>query len=456
MAAITIDFSKRNGVLKPVNGIDNGPVCFGSLIDSTDYYRNAGFPYCRLHDTNYPHPREVDIPTIFRDFEADPDDPASYCFEATDIYLQEIIATGAKIIYRLGSSIEHPKLKYFVDPPKDFDKWAKICLNIARHYNQGWANGFHMGIEYWEVWNEPDQLTDERAKDVMWSGTPQQYFALYAATARLFKREMPEVKIGGFAGCGMLSKKQHDFFIDFLRYAKAQDLPLDFYSWHTYTSSINDIRENARIARDNLDKFGFTKTQSILDEWNYITNMSSAWGDMFGRNGAQTRSLVFSQSSGINGACFTAAALITMLDLPIDIATFYDGHPTNLFCTIFDRYGVPTKQYYAFDAFNRAKLCGERAALFTDIPGIYALATASDNAAGILIANWEGQTGAIPLQVSGLNPDSQYRYELFQLDQTSDLQKQLDTTAKPAQLPANVFLQANSVVFIRFSLPHVI
>jgi len=41
-------------------------------------------------------------------------------------------------------------------PPKDFNKWARICVNIIRHYNDGWAGGYHWGIKYWEVWNEPD------------------------------------------------------------------------------------------------------------------------------------------------------------------------------------------------------------------------------------------------------------------------------------------------------------
>ena len=41
-------------------------------------------------------------------------------------------------------------------PPKDFEKWAHVCLNIVKHYNGGWDNGFHDQIKYWEIWNEPD------------------------------------------------------------------------------------------------------------------------------------------------------------------------------------------------------------------------------------------------------------------------------------------------------------
>ena len=449
MNSIQIDISKKMGMLKPVNGIDNGPVCFGSLIDSSKYYKQAAFPFCRLHDTNYPHPREVDVPTIFKDFDADEDDPANYFFEPTDIYLQEVLATGAKIIYRLGISIEHPRLKYYTDPPKDFKKWAKICLNIARHYNEGWGDGFHMNIEYWEIWNESDQLAPVRSQDTMWSGTPEQYYELYAATSRLFKKHMPNVKIGGYAACGMLTPKLYDYFIHFLQYVKDHDLPLDFFSWHTYTSKIEDIRENARIARENLDKYGFYKTESILDEWNYLVSLPNIWGEIFSGDGARARSDAFLESSGMIGASFTAAALIDMIDLPIDIASFYEGQPTNIFCTIFDRYGLPTKQFYAFDAFGRLRQNGERVFLNCDIAGVYALATMSENRLCILAANWEGRTDSYTCEIQGLDLETEYRYELYLLNERLDLEKANELTGNPRDLPKSLYLNKNSIVFIQ-------
>ena len=29
-------------------------------------------------------------------------------------------------------------------------------MNVIKHYNSGWANGYHYNIKYWEIWNEPD------------------------------------------------------------------------------------------------------------------------------------------------------------------------------------------------------------------------------------------------------------------------------------------------------------
>jgi len=454
---IKIDLSKKLGKFKPVNGVNGGPVCFGSLIDSSEYYRKAGFSYCRLHDANYPHPREVDIPTIFKDFSADENDPKNYDFRSTDIYLNQILDTGAKIIYRLGVSIEHPKLKYYVDPPSDFDKWARVCLNIARHYNEGWADGFHMGIEYWEVWNEPDLLAEKREEDTMWSGTPRQYYDLYAAASKLFKKEMPYVKIGGYAAAWLPT----DFFQNFLQYVKDNNLPLDFFSWHIYTKSIGAIKSNACLVRETLDKFGFIETISVLDEWNYI-EWSNLWGGLMRGENAKTKYEVFTEASNEAGTAFTVSALISMLDLPVDIAAFYDGTPTNIFGTIFDRYGVPTKQYYAFDAFNQVINTGERVQTHVqtraecEVDGIYAAAAISrDNSKiCILIANNNSPGGFYQYNIEGLQglrENAEYLYEIYLTDKYRIFDKTDEKTCTADKIPSTVYLYQHSFALIYFT-----
>ncbi len=83
-----------------------------------------------------------------------------------------IEAGGAKVFYRLGSKIEHWRKKHNTIPPKDFKKWAVICEHIIRHYTEGWANGFYMDIEYWEIWNEPDIPLAHKPN---WSGTDEEW-----------------------------------------------------------------------------------------------------------------------------------------------------------------------------------------------------------------------------------------------------------------------------------------
>ncbi|HCD80812.1 MAG TPA: hypothetical protein DEQ65_00480, partial [Ruminococcaceae bacterium] len=114
--------------------------------------------YARNHDASFYSAfggeHTVDVHRIFKNFNADENDPESYIFAPTDKYLKDITNAGTKVFYRLGASIEHD-FKYGTYPPASFEKWAKICEHIISHYNEGWAEGFNYNIEYWEIWNEP-------------------------------------------------------------------------------------------------------------------------------------------------------------------------------------------------------------------------------------------------------------------------------------------------------------
>ena len=181
---LTVDRDRITGKIKPMNAVNNGPV-YTENADQNDtnlyYYRDAGIPYARTHDASicydYGGEHTVDIINIFTDFDADPYDPASYDFSLTDMYLNNIRLAGTKTFFRLGNKIEHWPKHYGILPPKDAKKWAVICEHIIRHYNEGWADGFSMDIEYWEIWNEPD------FNGKCWAGTPEQFHELFAVTA---------------------------------------------------------------------------------------------------------------------------------------------------------------------------------------------------------------------------------------------------------------------------------
>ena len=149
---VVVDFGKSLGEIRAVHGVQNGPAGWGIHADLTQYHAAAAFPATRLGECNYPSPDVVDVPAIFPIFDADADDPKYYRFTKTDAYLGAIVKNGSSITYRLGTSGEN-RLRCYVPggmytrPPKDYAKWAKICVNIIRHYNDGWANGHHYGIK---------------------------------------------------------------------------------------------------------------------------------------------------------------------------------------------------------------------------------------------------------------------------------------------------------------------
>ena len=142
------------GPVKPMNAGNNGP------IDGTmESYTALRVPYARTHDTALGAEYGghcIDINQIFPDFRANANHPRSYDFTNSDVVLQDMLKAGTKPFFRLGQSIEHQTKKYGIYPPGNNKKWARICEHIIRHYNEGWEDGYHMGIEYWEIWNEPD------------------------------------------------------------------------------------------------------------------------------------------------------------------------------------------------------------------------------------------------------------------------------------------------------------
>ena len=204
MNTVSVNFANPIGKMKPMHAVNNGPVYkFASdqRITNLPAYKAAGIPYARNHDASfyptYGGNHAVDVNFIFPDFDADPYDPASYDFVWTDDYVRATEAAGTRTFYRLGSRIEHGPKKYNTLPPKDFHKWAVICEHIIRHYTEGWADGFHYDMEYWEIWNEPDLDKDDAADKRCWGGTEKEFFRLYDIAAKHLKGKFPHLKIGG-------------------------------------------------------------------------------------------------------------------------------------------------------------------------------------------------------------------------------------------------------------------
>ena len=268
---VVVDFAKSIGKIR-IHGVNNGPVNWGLGPDLTNYHKEAGFPAARLSDCYFGCLDAVDIHCIFPIFDADANDPKYYTFAKTDAYLSGLVKNGTQIIYRLGESTEERSRHYFkgglyTHPPKDYAKWTKICINIIRHYNEGWANGFHYNIKYWEIWNEPED------GDAMWAGTFQQYLDLYAVVAKAIKAHDPSLKVGGPATCciwGVGAKP----FLAFCRDHK--DVPVDFLSWHCYGDAPNFLRDSTVAARKLLGEYGFKDLECLVTEWH---PMWYGWGD---------------------------------------------------------------------------------------------------------------------------------------------------------------------------------
>ncbi len=416
MSEIRVDFSENIGKIKPMHAVNNGPVykfAPDQRISNLEDYRAAGIPYARTHDASfysgYGGEHIVDVHAIFPNFDADAYDESSYDFALTDDYLKIIQLAGTKPFYRLGSKIEHWRKKYGTLPPKDFNKWAVICEHIIKHYNYGWADGFEMGIEYWEIWNEPDLDPDDSEHKRTWGGTKLQFFELYNITSAHLKKCFPKLKIGG-PGLAF----RFDWAEEFLSQLKT---PIDFFSWHMYAKDPKQISEKACFVRELLDRNGCEKTESILNEWNYV-------------KGWQGDDWLYSlrNEKGIKGASFIAGAMCESQRTPIDILMYYDARPcpmNGMFDTDFvcDK----LKGYYPFYAFNCLYKLGNSVKACSDDDRIYICAAKGKASYAIFTTYYDNDDSApeksAELCISGLESSKKYKLEYYLLDSGHDLER---------------------------------
>lgn len=380
-----IDTGSTIGRIKPMNAVNNGPVYTKNADqNSTNLpaYRDAHIPFARTHDASiyysYGGEHTVDVANIFTDFDADPDDPASYDFELTDVYMENIGLAGTEVFFRLGNKIEHWQKKYGIIPPKDFKKWAVVCEHIIRHMNEGWADGHNFGIRYWEIWNEPDLYGK------CWLGTPEQFYELFSITARHLKSCFPELKIGGPAVCGFNEGWLRGFF-DKMR---SDNVPLDFYSWHIYARDVSAVVNEAKRHRAILDEYGYTEAETILDEWNYVRGWS---GDDWKYS--------IDTINNIKGAAFTAAVMTACQSAPVDMLMYYDARTNSSMNGLFSLYNYRTqKGYYPIKTWGELLLMGGECAVKCDIPGIYAAAARDDDGhAAAMITYYTDDDSALPI-----------------------------------------------------------
>lgn len=446
---MTVDAGRAQGRIRPLHGVNFGPLCYRGMVDLTEYHRELAVPYTRLHDVVWLNAPAVDISTIFRDFRQDPQDPANYDFACTDDYLAAITNAGSRIIYRLGESIEHTPRKYRVHPPPDPQRWAEICLGIIRHYNEGWANGFRHHIEYWEIWNEPD------VRPSMWTGTDAQFFELYEVTARAIKRRFPQLKVGGpgLGGTGDFVNGQFRptaFATNFLAFCRDRQVPLDFLSWHRYTSDPWDIPRRAAAMRQLLDQYGFSRTESHFNEWNYLPRED--WRPMFKEGQGAAREAWFREMSGPAGAAFAACVLTLLQHAPVDVANFYTGEIQGF--GLFSFHGVPQKNYYAFLAFRRLLDTPERLETSPAPPGLTILAgrDAQQRRLNVLLSNFKQEEPQIMLRISGLPGAGEMPWQWRVVDAQANLEVRAQGRAAGREIQLPLGLRAPSVGWLSLQM----
>ena len=388
-AEMSVDFTCPRGEIKRLNGIIN-------TVKLTQYgdariceeYAALEPPYVRYHDAALTNPGAavMDISRIFPLFHLDENDPRNYDFRPTDDLIALTRRFCTEIEFKIGESIEHYENRYRVNPPLDRAKYARICLNVVRHYNEGWADGFRWNIRRWSVWEEPDNTK-------LFNGDyRKEFFPLYAEIARAIKTKYPDFEVGGCATRGREMFRAEQF----VAYCRENDLPLDFCSVTDYRRSLEPMFAVGEELRRILDTNGYRRTTIDLAEWHYEP---SDWKPAPGREREET----YREVTGVNGGAFTASMLLLGQDSVYDRMLYYMADSDGGFWGLRNgaENGEVNSHWYALKAF--ADLARLRHRVKTDVPdglGLAAAATrAEDGRAALMVAAFRSPDST-PLRIA--------------------------------------------------------
>ena len=444
MMDFTIDFSKKIGEVKPVNGVCNGPSKF-----TAKYFEKAHIPFSRLHDMRTHFHDCCDVPSIFRDFDADENDPASYDFTLSDYYIEKIKACGTDIIYRLGSSMEQGDFRFNNRPPKDYHKWARICEHIIRHYNEGWANGHHYDIKYFEIWNEPDTCNPNREMDGQWTGTAEEFGEFLAVASSHLKKCFPDRYIGSYPSCNILTPEREAFFRTVFSRLREENVPIDFCSWHCYTDNPEITKLYIAKVRSLLNEYGYEKTFMICTEWNYFWQRQGIWAEFELLDGGEYLfEEMFKTASSEVGAAYSFAQMMTFQQSEVQAATLHRADALSMYCTMFNIYGVPQKQFDAFYAYDALREGKHEVALTRGegLEGVYAMASGDENYACIAVSQYRGAWRNYHIALSGLDADAEYLAEAYLTDDKHHFALVDTKMGKPSALSLGKYLKANTIL----------
>ena len=430
---LVINCENTIGLISDFAEINCGPLPNPSIrgVDLTNQLRKTGFDFVRTHDFNGP----CDISTIFQNMSKDPYNPLNYNFTLTDTYISSIIDAGCEVFYRLGESASTDE--QLRKAPENITKWAEICKHIAMHYNDGWAEGYHYNISYWEIWNEPDLSG-------FWNGTTEQYYELYQVTAETLKQYDSSLKVGGPCTSSIFNQ---NFTSHFLSFIKEYDIPLDFYSWHMYADTPFQLYNGSKFVRNLLDSFGFYSVENINTEWNY--NILSPQRD----------------KDNAKNAAFTACCLSLFQDAEIDHAFRYrttqDNNPITRFIgfdlSLFNTEGLlktPALSYLAFH--YMIEQTPIRLANFTQstqdkITFLFGISEDNTNIS-VLLSNFDNEESAYTIDFGKTLPwNSSYTVARYLIDEEHHLQivDKFNSDSKTFEL--NGTLSSSSVQFVRIT-----
>lgn len=351
----------------------------------------------------------------------------TYDFTKLDVVVNGILATGAKpyisLSYMPTVVSEDGEI---TGKPQKWEYWQDIVRATIQHYSGT------RGIEnvIYEVWNEPDLFGGWKTYG------DKNYLTLYTYADR-GRAQVQNAKPYQFGGPA-ITAFYRNWFNGVVEHAQNNNLRLDFFSWHRYNMDVEQYRKDIdeatqlRAAQPAASNLEFHITEFGHDSQNhpgYDTNF---------------------------GAAHTAATSIAMVG-EVDRAFVFeieDGKDPNG-QERWGRWGLLTHRdfgnnikprYLALRLMNR--ITGDRIQTLGQGTWIKAVSARNENTIEMLIANYDqygNHVENVPLTFQNMNPGN-YTLEITSTDGQT---RQVPLEATTNQVITELFMAANSVVYVR-------
>ena len=183
--------------------------------------RELGFDYIRMHGILHD-----DMGVYKEDNHGNPQFNFQYVDALYDALLKMHIRPFVELSFMPSALASGTRTIFWwkgnVTPPKDPAKWAALIRAFVAHYRERYGAD-EIRKWYWEVWNEPD------LRNGFFTGTLDDYLALYKNTAEAVKSECADCRVGGPA-----SAIPYAFEEAFEKYIAVNNVPAEFVATHAY------------------------------------------------------------------------------------------------------------------------------------------------------------------------------------------------------------------------------
>lgn len=196
-----------------------------------------------------------------------------YNWSGLDKAIDSILTTGAKPMLSLSYMPTVISKGDMVATAKNWSDWGDVVAATIKHF----SGKDHRNIDgmIYEVWNEPDLFGKYKTYGDV------NYLDMYGASAKAAMSVMNvnSFEIGGPATTGLYQ----NWLETLIKYVAANNLRMDFLSWHRYTTDLTQFEKDVRQAKNWAEKIpALVNLKYYVTEWGFNSENDKGYDEKSG------------------------------------------------------------------------------------------------------------------------------------------------------------------------------